>query len=103
MVNEIVRAGHRYYGLHYLILGEDGAHPECDDPTLPRDVFRVTIATGRQIDLQGGPADQMRRNLDDAASRRGASFAAGHDVPAPSAGAGPGPPPKVPRRRGGAE
>lgn len=93
MVNEIVRAGHRYYGLHYLILGEDGAHPDCDDPALPRDVLRLTIATGRQIDLRGGPADEMRRNLDESSGRRGRPVTPGYDIPPPGPSAGPGPSP----------
>lgn len=63
MINEIVRAGHRYIGLAYLVLGEDGAHPANDDPSLPRYVLRLTVVGGRQFDLTGGPADEMRRHL----------------------------------------
>lgn len=93
MTNEIVRAGHRYYGLSYLILGEDGAHPANDDPELPRDVLRLTIATGRQIDLRGGPADEMRRNLAEEATPR--DYSHGRHVPSPGQAVG------IPKRRRG--
>jgi hypothetical protein len=65
VTNEIIRAGHRYFGLGYLILAEDGESPRNDDPELPRDVLRVTIATGRQVDLVGESAGEFRRALID--------------------------------------
>jgi hypothetical protein len=65
VTNEIIRAGHRYFGLGYLILAEDGESPRNDDPELPRNVLRVTIATGRQVDLVGESAGEFRRALID--------------------------------------
>jgi hypothetical protein len=61
--SDIVKAGHRFFGMAYLILAEDGADPGNDDPELPRDVLRVTIATGRQLDLRDPAADEFRRSL----------------------------------------
>lgn len=59
----IVKAGHYYVSLEHMHLGEDGQDPAANDPDLPRDVFRITIANGRQIDLRGEAARSIRQAL----------------------------------------
>lgn len=102
MINEILRAGHRHFGTAYLILVEDGGSPECDDPDLPPDVVRITVVTGREIDLTGSSADEFRRAI---CERSGPfSVVLGHQVHGHQVHPQEGPPPssgrpvKAPRR-----
>lgn len=96
MFNTIVPAGHRWIGLGYLILAEDGASPACDDPDLPRDVLRVTVVGGRRVELRDGPADEFRAALEETSCRPGVAYGHGRRVPS----AGESVPAPSPRRRG---
>ena len=62
-----IRVGHLIINLEYLILAED-AELEAQPRTLPEGVLRLTLESGRVLDLRGGLADLARRQIDQVVS-----------------------------------
>lgn len=86
----LVRLGHRVLNLRYLILAEDCVG-EPDPKTLPPGTIRVTIETGRVIDLDGDDADRLRGFLEDLlAPHVSLTRHASVDTPRPPRGKRPG-------------
>jgi len=59
----LIEVGHLTISLEHLILAEDSAK-EPEPKQLPEGVYRLTIETGRVIDLRGELADIARRQVE---------------------------------------
>lgn len=59
----LVRAGHRYLNLEYLVQAEDESK-EPEPKELPPGSIRVTMENGRPFDVHGEDAEGLRAVLD---------------------------------------
>jgi hypothetical protein len=66
----LIRVGNLTISLEHLILVED-ARDEPEPRTLPPGVYRMTMETGRVLDLDGDRADCARELVDEVVIRRG--------------------------------
>jgi hypothetical protein len=91
----LIRVGNLTISLEHLILVED-ARDEPEPRTLPPGVYRMTLETGRVLDLDGDRADCARELIDEVAIRRGGKVRTGeigHDVGLTGSPDAVGPPP----------
>ena len=59
----LVRVGHRYLNLEYLVQAEDESR-EPEPRELPEGSIRVTMERGRPFDVRGEDAESLRGMLD---------------------------------------
>jgi hypothetical protein len=91
----LIRVGNLTISLEHLILVED-ARDEPEPRTLPPGLYRMTLETGRVLDLDGDRADCVRELVDEVAIRRGGKVRTeqvGHEVGPAGSGEAPAPPP----------
>jgi hypothetical protein len=72
----LIRVGNLTISLEHLILVED-ARDEPEPRTLPPGLYRMTMETGRVLDLDGDRADCARELVDEVAIRRGGKVRTG--------------------------
>jgi hypothetical protein len=72
----LIRVGNLTISLEHLILVED-ARDEPEPRTLPPGLYRMTLETGRVLDLEGDRADCARELVDEVAIRRGGKVRTG--------------------------
>jgi hypothetical protein len=70
MAMYLIRVGNLTISLEHLILVED-AQGEPEPRTLPAGVYRLTLETGRVIEITGDRADCARELIDEVVIRRG--------------------------------
>lgn len=66
----LIRVGNLTISLEHLILVED-AQGEPEPRTLPPGLYRMTLETGRVLELTGERAEVARELVDEVAIRRG--------------------------------
>jgi hypothetical protein len=91
----LIRVGNLTISLEHLILVED-ARDEPEPRTLPPGLYRMTLETGRVLDLDGDRADCARELVDEVAIRRGGKVRTGEigrDVGTTGSPEAPTPPP----------
>jgi hypothetical protein len=59
---KLIRVGHRWVNLEYLISGEE--HDDAKAESVPIGGLRLTLETGKEFDLDGSDADKCRRHLE---------------------------------------
>jgi hypothetical protein len=91
----LIRVGNLTISLEHLILVED-AQGEPEPRTLPPELYRMTMETGRVLELTGDRADCARELVDAVAIRRGGKVRdaqVGTEVKPPESGEATAPPP----------